>query len=174
MPDIRLKLAPPWITYVNYTKMLFANDPDIEVEYDNDNVAMTLRVLNPDKAAAVSQSMPDYVDFGNVQLTIDIDAPNSISNIIFPNAAELMNHLFYGNSAFSFTRTVNVFMSNPIIYVVFKNCVVQFFNDNLNDLYGNISTLYEDIAREVLRLDDRYTVFFCTDVENMVAMANWP
>ena len=31
-------------------------------------------------------------------------------------------------------------------YVVFKNCVVQFFNDNLDDAHGVISTLYQDIA----------------------------
>ena len=33
-----------------------------------------------------------------------------------------------------------------ITYVIFKNCVVQFFNDNLNDAHGLISTLYQNIA----------------------------
>lgn len=61
-------------------------------------------------------------------------------------------------------------------YVVFKNCVVQFFNDNLNDIYGNISTLYQDIAREIFADAEWEGVFYCTDVETHVAgmKRDWP
>ena len=36
MADIRLKLSPPWIIYVNMVKALFGNDPEINIEYDNE------------------------------------------------------------------------------------------------------------------------------------------
>jgi len=29
MTNIKLKLSPPWVTYVNEIKALFENDPDI-------------------------------------------------------------------------------------------------------------------------------------------------
>ncbi len=35
------------------------------------------------------------------------------------------------------------------IFVLFRPEVVQFFNDNLTDFYGNENTLYHLIAREV-------------------------
>ena len=50
-------------------------------------------------------------------------------------------------------------------YVVFKNCVVQVFADNLNDCHGVISTLYQDIANKILTGPGAEGVFFNTDVE---------
>ena len=59
----------------------------------------------------------------------------------------------------------------PFTYVVFKNCVVQFFNDNLNDPHGVLSTLYQDIAREVFGdCGMAGGVAYCTDVERKVGM----
>jgi hypothetical protein len=50
-------------------------------------------------------------------------------------------------------------------YVVFKNCVVQFFADNLNDCHGVISTLYQNLADEILTGPAVNGVFFNTDIE---------
>ena len=60
------------------------------------------------------------------------------------------------------------------IYVVFKNRVVQFFNDNLNDIYGNISTLYQEIASDVFK--EISGVNYCTDIEERVGapLGEWP
>ena len=52
-----------------------------------------------------------------------------------------------------------------VTYVVFKNCVVQFFNDNLNDCHGIVSTLYQDIASEVFGDAGVTNVYYNTDVE---------
>lgn len=62
-------------------------------------------------------------------------------------------------------------------YVVFKNCVVQFFNDNLNDPHGVVSTLYENIADEIFK-DIQFPndgVAFCTDIERNLGVSsdNW-
>lgn len=62
----------------------------------------------------------------------------------------------------------------PFTYVVFKNCVVQFFNDNLNDPHGIISTLYQEIAEEVL--ESVPNTYYCTDIEHKLGMplGEWP
>ena len=52
-------------------------------------------------------------------------------------------------------------MTNPLTYVVLKKEVVQFFNDNLNDIHGLETTLYQTIAKDVF---DGTGVFFCTDI----------
>lgn len=173
--DVRLKMSPPWITYVNELTALFKNDPAIKIRYDNDGPSVYLTVNNaPDKAAALAQLLPEEVYFGNVCLDLFIEG--EISNKIFVDKVELFETLFGGNSAFAFVYPVEGIFSNRIIYVVFKNCVVQFFNDNLNDLHGNISTLYEDIAADVFEDADIPGVFFCTDIEETVGkpLGEWP
>ena len=56
-------------------------------------------------------------------------------------------------------------MSLMNTYVVFKNCVVQVPADNLNDCHGIISTLYQDIADEVLTGPATTMCYYNTDVE---------
>jgi len=60
--------------------------------------------------------------------------------------------------------------------VVFKNCVVQFFNDNLNDAHGVISTLYQNIAAEIFEDANLPGVHYCTDVERKLGkpLGDWP
>ena len=44
MTDVRFKISPPWILYVSELNALFANDPDITIEYNNDTVSVRLFV----------------------------------------------------------------------------------------------------------------------------------
>ena len=44
MTTMRLKLAPPWVTFVNEVKALFDEDPQVRVVYDNDTVELKLYV----------------------------------------------------------------------------------------------------------------------------------
>lgn len=67
----------------------------------------------------------------------------------------------------------------PFTYVVFKNCVVQFFNDNLNDPHGIVSTLYQDIAAEIfadMPFPQDGGICFCTDTEHKLGapLGEWP
>lgn len=175
--DIRLKLSPPWITYVNEIKAMFGNDPEISIVYDNEEVAVRLYVDNAKKAEAIAMLLPEEAWFGNVCLGInvipangkDFEALEKITNDIVFSIA------FENNPVFAYSKTITGILSNNITYVVFKNRVVQFFNDNLNDIYGNVSTLYEDIARELFEDTVLQGVFYCTDIEEKVGMINnWP
>ena len=71
------------------------------------------------------------------------------------------------------------YMWVALTYVVFKNCVVQFPADNLNDCHGIISTLYQDIAEELLTgpAIEQGLVCFNTDVERAnlgMPLGEWP
>ena len=70
---------------------------------------------------------------------------------------------FEGNPAFSYAVTVGGISSNDFNYVVFKNKVVQYWNDNLGDINGNESTLYQEIAKDIF--EDCTGIYFCTDTE---------
>ena len=101
------------------------------------------------------------------------------SNKAFTSKVELFETAFKGNPAFAYAvcPAEEGYMWIGTTYVVFKNCVVQFAADNLNDCHGIISTLYQDIAEELLRGPATQGVFYNTDVERAnlgKPLGEWP
>ena len=176
MSDVRLKLAPPWITYLNKLEALFDGDPQIAFNWDADNYSVTLACNNGDKCAALAKVLPESVAFGNIKLDINIDGP--MSNRAFVNNVELFETLFKGNPAFAYAvaPAMDGYYYIDFTYVVFKNCVVQFFNDNLDDAHGLLSTLYQNIAAELFEDAGLIGVHYCTDVEKKFdgPLGEWP
>ena len=162
----RLKISPPWVTYINKLQALFDGDPQIafNVNYDSGNPSVILSTNNGDKATALKKVLPETKVYGNVTLTIDVDGP--FTNRAFPTAKELFEVMFENNPAFAYcvAPVDEGYWFLDFCYVVFKNCVVQFFNDNLDDAHGVISTLYQDIASEIFG-NTIPGAHYCTDVE---------
>jgi len=165
MSDVRLKLAPPWITYLNEIQALFDGDPQIACNIDWKKPSIVLAVSNGDKAAAIAKLLPSEKKWGNITMTIDVDGP--MSNRAFTSSKELYETAFSGNPAFAYcvAPAEEGYFFVDFVYVVFKNCVVQFFNDNLNDAHGLVSTLYQYIADDVFEGCTPMGVHYCTDVE---------
>ena len=168
MDNIRLKMSPPWITYINKVQALFDGDPQIacNVGSTEDGPYIILATNNPDKAAALLRILPSEKMFGNIKLTIGVDCP-TVSNLAFPSKKVLFETAFEKNPAFAYAVSPAEEGYNwfSMTYVVFKNCVVQFFNDNLNDCHGVISTLYQDIAEEIFADSQLTGVYYNTDIE---------
>lgn len=167
MADVRLKISPPWITYINMVEALFDGDPQIacNVVTTSENPSIVLACNNGDKVAALQKILPEEVDFGNVKLKVAVDGVPS--NKAFATKKELFDTVFFKNPAYAYSVSpadTGVYWFS-FTYVVFKNCVVQFFNDNLNDCHGVISTLYQDIAEQILTGPAVQGVYFNTDVE---------
>lgn len=168
MKDVKLKLAPPWITYINQLEALFDGDPQIAFNVDYGARTITLACYNGEKNAALLLLLPSEKQFGNIKWNIKIDGP--VANKAFTSTSELFNTVFDGNPAFSqcVAPVEEGYFFLDFCYVIFKNCVVQFFNDNLNDAHGLISTLYQDIAAEVFAdapYENIESAHYCTDVE---------
>ena len=178
--DARLKFAPPWVTFANKVKAMFGDDPDITVVYENAVPKVIVIVNDAQKAAAIAALLPTEKKIGNVTLYVDVTTPDGspFGEVSVPaEKAELFEAAFKNNPAFSFTRCVDyAFITNKITYVVFANRVVQFFNDNLNDNFGNISTLYQEIAKDIFDPDITNGVFYSTDTAKEFAMplGEWP
>lgn len=179
MANVRLKVSPPWITYIHKVEALFDGDPQIacNVEYSTPNPSITLACNNGDKIAALLQILPTEVPFGGVTLKVNVDGVPS--NRAFVNKKELFETAFEKNPAFAYVVSPvdDGYAWFSMVYVVFKNCVVQFFNDNLNDCHGVLSTLYQDIAEEILTGEAVNGVFFNTDVERGqlgMPLGEWP
>ena len=180
MADVRLKLSPPWITYIHKLQALFDGDPQIAFNVKLDpgkEPLVILSCLNGNKVAALEEILPSEVVFGNIPLHIVIDG--TPSNRVFTNKKELFETAFDKNPAFAYAVSPvdEGYDWYTMTYIVFKNCVVQFFNDNLNDCHGIVSTLYQDIAEDVLAKEATQGVYFNTDVERGsigMPLGEWP
>lgn len=150
------KKSAPWITYFRKLEALFGDDPEIKIEYFNVPALLKMYVDNPAKAEALSQLLPGEVVFGGVAAEIQVIPSNKSLT-----KAELFAQAFTGNPAFSRMVDVGGVFTNPIHYCVFNKEVVQYWDDNLCDINGNESTLYQDIAEDVF--EDTDGVMFCTE-----------
>lgn len=169
MAEARFKISPPLVIYVRKLEALFDGDPMIAFNVDygaEGGPSVVLSTNDGEKAAALMKILPEEVSFGGVKLSIGVDCPN-MPNLAFPNKKVLFETAFKGNPAFAYAvaPVEEGYNWYPMIYVVFKNCVVQFFADNLNDCHGVISTLYQELAEEIFCNSDITGVYFNTDIE---------
>lgn len=167
MNEPRLKISPPWVIIIKKLTSLFDGDPQIacNTDFSGKHPSIVLACNNGDKVTALQQILPEEIPFGNVSLKVTVDG--TPSDIAFRTKKELFETAFKGNPAFAYAVSPvdEGYEWFNMTYVVFKNCVVQFFADNINDCHGIISTLYQDIAAEVLTGPAVDNVYFNTDVE---------
>ena len=179
MSEVRLKILPPWSIYIKKIIALFDGDPQIacNVDYSGTSPSIVLSCNNGDKVAALQKILPEEYEFGNVRLKIGIDGVPS--NRAFKSKKELFEVAFEKNPAFAYALcpAEEGYEWFAMTSVVFKNCVVQFAADNLNDCHGVISCLYQDIADEILTGEATTGVFYNTDVEQGALgkpLGEWP
>lgn len=153
-----VKLSAPWTTFYREVEALFGEDPDIKIVFDENDLVIRLLVEDPDKADALTQLLPTEKNFGNVTVSLSVIPANKD---VAPSKISLIKRAFHGNPAYHYSASAEGIFSNPIHYVVFANKVVQFFNDDLGDVNGNCSTLYQEIAKDVL--GEGEGICYCTD-----------
>lgn len=158
-----VRLSAPWITYYRQVETLFKDDPAVKVSYDDEMKLIKLFVEGQDKADALTQLLPAQKAFGNVCVTISVIPANQPTKKV-----DLLKKAFDGNPIFAYASTIEDVMTNPISYVVFEPVVAQYWNDNLHDPHGLVSTLYEDLAREIF--GEEGGIFFSTSLKEPMAI----
>ena len=152
----KLKISAPWVTYAHQMKALFGEDPDIQIKFDDVENRISLYVKGTDKANALTQLLPAEKEIGGVTVRIEVIPAN-----LSAGRASLIETALTGNPVFSRMLRVDPGSSNAFSYAIFRKKVAQYWNDNLGDPHGNVSCLYQDLAREILGEDG--SVMFCTD-----------
>lgn len=159
----KVNLSAPWVTFYHEIEALFGSDPEIKIIYDESENDIRLYVDNAGKAAALSELLPAERKYGNVTIKVTVIPSNELA----ASPVSAYETAFENNPVFAYAKTVpGTIYAMPASYVVFKNRVVQYFNDDLSDVNGNCSTLYQEIAKDVFGTDAG--VFFCTDTEEKV------
>lgn len=153
-----LKLSSPWVNFYREIESMFSEDPGVRVVYDEEKNKVYLYVENPNKAEALAQLLPTSKTWGSVTLSIIIVPANEFGT----GKIDLIRDAFEGNAALSYIKDIHGIFSNDLHYVVFKNKVVQYFNDDLSDVNGMCSTLYQNIAKDIFGEEEG--IYFCTDL----------
>lgn len=176
----KLAILSPWFTLYGKMEAMFANDPEVRVVYEEKEEPherkINLFVDNEQKCAALDALIEHEHTFGNVTVKVECIPANAHEKLATPlmSVQELWETALKGNGALSFVQNINCPLG-VMNYVVFRKEVVQFFNDDLGDIYGNCSTLYQDIAKELFSHD--CPVYFCTeadDAANALNVVRWP
>lgn len=167
----RIYKQSPWIEYYEQLEVLFEEDSQVRVLYDDKEQKVKLYVSDADKADALQKVLPAKKVFGNVELKVVIVPPNDLKADYKcePILMALMN-----NPIVEEIKRVSGIFSNDIIYIAFRREVVQYYSDDLGDINGNTSTLYQEIAKEVFT--PQQGVFYCTSEDDyeIAIIPDWP
>ena len=154
-----LKLTPPWYTYFNLIKHSIGKDRYIEVfnmkELSDTDFLIQIKTRNKEKALALATLISPIKKFGNTRIYIEVTycgevvkptkTPQNVNNAI-----KIVRKALGTNHYFESVEHVTL-MGRITIFPVFKKEVIQFFNDDLSDLYNNFNGVAADVFSEILR-----------------------
>ena len=153
-----LELSPPWDEYYKKILALFRHDKSIDIIFDDNSYTLSIIIDNNiAKAKAIRQLLPSKKEFGNITMKIDV---YSNPKEELKNQGELLKDAFKDNPIVENIEVFDDVLRDNQIYVIFNNKVVQYFNDDICDIHGIRSTLYQDIAKEVFK--EMKNVHYCT------------
>ena len=168
----KVKLSPPWDIFYREINAMFMRDPEVRVMYDEEALTLKLYVSDDDKADALMHVLPPEKKFGNVTMQIEVVPANKL-DISNSSASRLWYRVFFGNDAVNDIREVKGIAGLPdMTFVLFRKEVVQYYTDNLRDLHGITSTLYQTIANDIFI--ETEGVYFCTDVDYGQPLVDYP
>ena len=166
-----LKLSAPWeILYSELTAM-FKNDSHVRILFDKENYKISVYADDPAKSEALEKILKPVHHFGNITVYVSVVPPNGEGEKFIEHWQAALD----GNDAC--TDVVDVTCPfGKFKYVVFENEVVQYFTDDMTDLHGNNSTLYQEIAKRIFK--EEPGVYFCTALPCCdyvdIPLGEWP
>lgn len=151
-------LSPPWEILYNELNALFGEDPEIDVikSYSDEVEKIELLVDNQGKAEALEKILPPYKEYGNIIVLINVKPANMQKD----NDASLYKKAFNGNPVLKHIIIKDI-PGSQVNFFLFRNEVVRFFADNINDYEGKKSMLFEEIAADIF--PDIPGIYFCTE-----------
>lgn len=173
----RINLVAPWDEYYNKMMAFFKEDSDVTVLYDgqeDDTKYIKVLVGNPEKATALEALLNKEEDFGGVKLIVTVvpanDIPQHLARLMSQWEEDSKYYNLYrsalsGNANFERIHEIKGMLGFDATFVVFNKKVIQYYNDNIGDLNGVMSTLAEYIARDIFVKNSG--VFFNTDVRDI-------
>jgi hypothetical protein len=151
-------LSPPWFTYRNEIAATVGRDPGVYVsplvQIGN---AYYVGVATNDALRGVSLAtvLQRQADFGGVKVNVRVTNYAGIDyNAFIPTdanqVAALENFAFAGNPLYRGAVVKQVFFGQPTVFPVFTKSVVQFYDNNLADLYQNFNGVAANVVADII------------------------
>lgn len=170
-----VNLSAPWVQYYRKLEAMFRNDRNVTVVFDGTDIHCDLYVDGEEKAEALTKLLKPIAEFGNVIMPVIVHPSNGIKDMYGPKPYVWRSgHIArtpYAQDVHYIALNTNSAMNSVeykygpggavFTYVIFSPLVVQYFADDISDYYGHVSTLYEDIARDIFV--EETGVYYCTD-----------
>ncbi len=147
-------ISSPWMTYYKKLVALFNDDPELEVKWNEDAKSIIIESTNTFKIMALEKLLDPTITFGNVTITVKCLVKDGSEESV----AAIFRTAFAGNPHISEVIEQETMGCIDQTFVLFKPEVIQFFNDDLTDYYGNWNGLSEDIMREVINKNIRVNI----------------
>ena len=164
-----VKLSAPWIIFYRKVEAMFKYDPNVNVVFDAENYNLKLFVYGTEKAEAIQKLLPSKKIFGEIEMLItvvrsnpEIKMSNGKTRRYHMYHNDIFDEAFEGNPAYCYEANASSELPFDIHYVVFAKRVVQYYNDDIGNVNGVCSTLYQDIAKDIFVTEPN--VHFCTDI----------
>lgn len=155
--ELKVTMSPPWRNYYKELNELFKYDPEVKVEFNEEDYSISIYVETSAKAEALAAILPSEKNFGNVVIKIKVIPANINKDLV-----SLFTKAFEGNRIVESIKHGKEGLLVDTTYVVFSNKVVQYYSDNLDDINGNTNTLYQDIADRIFEDTPHNGIHFCT------------
>lgn len=156
----RVGLQSPWQQYYDKISLIFSEDEGVKVLYDESVPEIKLFVEDQTKASALESLLPDEIAFGGVTLTITVVPGNGKTDVCESYVIDALKD----NPIVEDIKIVSGIFQYDLVYVIFRKEVVQYYTDDLSDAYGNRTTLWQEIAKELF--GESTGIFFCTSVHD--------
>jgi hypothetical protein len=154
-----VNLSPPWYTLRNEIAASVGNDPTVIVGKLNTThlpYIVPVQASTLEQAAALAVLLRPKFVMGNITVEVQItdkagDIPIALPAETPEQLAALVHTAFQQNGWF---RQVVVSSPTPhraAVYPVFAAGVIQFYNDDLSDLYRNYNNVVATVFRNVLQ-----------------------
>jgi len=154
-----ITLSPPWYTIWNKIKSTFGNDPNVKVGplvTQSTPFKIIIDVNDHDKATAIASILSLKFDLGNNSIQVAVrDNKGSVVVPTVPTSEEQLVSIIktaLGSNAWFVDAKIVILpiLERKILYAVFHKAVIQFFNDDLSDMYNNYNNVAAFVFKDVL------------------------
>ena len=148
------KLTPLWYTLQSKFNNTFGFDPAVtvhELDTSRNPYTLTLVTDSEKKGTALRAIIPINFRFGKINVATTVnDSKGDIWGYIFlenkTQVSEVVMAAFAGNPLFEEVKSTTF----PLVGLIMTKSVVQFFNDDLKDFYGNFNGVTSQVVNDLI------------------------
>ena len=160
MAEENVRLSPPPYTYFNFIKHSIGNDSCLEVlemqVQEEGNYLIQIEVQDRRHARALAAILELHKNIGNENIYIEVLHKGTIVEPqedykTMKDFIKMFETALCSNRYFNRATFIKSLAGYPIVFLIFKKEVIQFFNDDISDFFNNFNGVAADVFREVLK-----------------------